>query len=422
MIDVHLLREQPDEVAAALARRGWERAEVEEVIALDDRRRELIGAVDDARAEQREVSQRIGGADPDERPALIEEAGEWKERVAELEAELEEAAEAADEALARVPNLPAEEAPEGGEGEGEVVDTVGSPPEHDFETADHVELLTEAGALDLERAAKTSGARFAYLIGDGARLELALAHYALDAAEEHGHVPVVPPVMVRREAMYGTGFLPTDEQQLFRTDERDDYYLVGTSEVPLASFHADEILAENDLPTRYAGWSPCFRREAGSHGQDTRGIFRVHQFEKVELFSFVDPERSAEEHQRILSLQRRIFSDLGLHFRVVDIPVGDLGASAARKFDLEAWIPSQRRYREITSTSNTTDYQARRLRVRVRRGQGDNRTLHTLNGTAVAIQRAIIALVETHQRPDGTVAVPAVLQPYLGGREVLLNR
>ncbi|HEX2029708.1 MAG TPA: serine--tRNA ligase, partial [Nitriliruptorales bacterium] len=269
----------------------------------------------------------------------------------------------------------------------------------------------------LERAAKVSGARFFYLKGEGALLELALVRYAMDVAERHGHLPVIPPVLVREQAMYGTGFFPTDQQQIFATRD-DDLYLVGTAEVSLAGMHLDEILDE--LPVRYAGFSTCFRREAGSYGKDTRGMFRVHQFDKVELFCFVPPEASSDEHQRILTMEEEIMRALGLHYRVVDIAVGDLGASAARKFDIEAWLPGQQTYRELTSCSNTTDYQARRLRVRYR-ADGATELVHTLNGTALAVPRTIIALVETHQRRDGSVAVPAALQPYLG-REVLFAR
>jgi seryl-tRNA synthetase len=292
---------------------------------------------------------------------------------------------------------------------------VGDKPTFDFEVRDHVDLLTAAGALDLERGAKVSGARFAYLLGDAVRLEFALVQYALQVAMRHGHVPVMVPTLVRREAMYGTGFLPTDEQQLFRTDDRDDLYLVGTAEVPLAGMHMDEII---DPPLRYVGYSPCYRREAGSHGKDTRGILRVHQFEKVELFSFVTPDQSSAEHERLLAIEEEIFTGLGLHYQVVDIPVGDLGASAARKFDIEAWMPGQDAFREVTSTSNTTDYQARRLKCRYRTDDGTG-LVHTLNGTAVALQRAIIAVVETHQQADGSVAVPEPLRPFLGGDQVL---
>jgi seryl-tRNA synthetase len=420
MIDPRLLRDDLDAVAAALARRGFDRADLDRLRAIDDRRRSLVAEVDDARAEQGNASRLIGRADPDERPTLIERASELKSRVAELEAQLAEVEADHARAFARVPNLPHPDAPEGVEGDGVVLRTLGTKPEFDFAPRDHVDLLEPPGAIDLARGAKVSGARFAYLKGEGALLEFALVRYAIDIAMAHGHTPVIPPVLVREPAMYGTGFLPTDEQQLFLTRD-DDFYLVGTAEVPLAALHLDELLDEDELPIRYVGYSPCFRREAGAHGKDTRGILRVHQFEKVELFSFVHPDRSDDEHQRILSIEEEIFSGLDIHAQVVDIPVGDLGASAARKYDLEAWLPGQDAYREVTSCSNTTDYQARRLKARIRVAGGDNVLVHTLNGTALAVQRAIIALVEQHQRADGTVLVPGPLQPYLG-REVLFAR
>jgi seryl-tRNA synthetase len=418
MIDLRLLRDEPDRVRAALARRGVDDATLDRLAALDESRRELIARVDEARAARNASSKAIGAASPDERPALIEAASLAKERVAALEAQLE-TAEAEQSALAAtIPNLPHPDAPDGHEGDGVVLRTFGTRPELDFEPRDHVELLEAADALDLTRGARTSGARFAYLKGEGALLELALVRYAIDVAMAHGHTPVIPPVLVREAAMYGTGFLPTDEQQLFVTRD-DDLYLVGTSEVPLAALHMDEVLEPDQLPLRYVGYSPCFRREAGAHGKDTRGILRVHQFEKVELFSFVAPGTSDDEHERILGIEEEIFTGLEIHAQIVDIPVGDLGASAARKFDLEAWMPGQQAYREITSCSNTTDYQARRLRARMRVADGDNVLVHTLNGTALAVQRAIIALVEQHQRADGTVRVPERLVPYLGC-EVLL--
>ena len=420
MIDPHRFRDDFDTVAQALARRGWDRSDLERLRALDERRRSLIAEVDRARAEQRSASKAIGQAAPEERQALIDEAAALKERVAQLEEDLTVAeAEHAVE-FARVPNLPDPAAPEGGEGEGVVLRTVGTQPAFDFAPRDHVDLLEPAGVLDLARGAKTSGSRFAYLKGEAALLEFALVRYALDVAMAHGHVPVIPPVLVRQEAMYGTGFLPTDEQQLFVTRD-DEFYLVGTSEVSLAAMHMDELLDPDDLPLRYAGFSTCFRREAGAHGKDTRGILRVHQFDKVELFAFVAPDASADEHERLLSIEEEIFSGLDIHYQVVDIPVGDLGASAARKFDLEAWLPGQDAYREITSCSNTTDYQARRLKARIRVPDGDNVLVHTLNGTALAVGRTIIALAEQHQRADGSVAVPERLQPYLG-REVLFER
>jgi seryl-tRNA synthetase len=420
MIDPRLLRDDRDAVAAALARRGFDRADLDRLRAIDDRRRSLVAEVDDARAEQGNASRLIGRADPDERPTLIERASELKSRVAELEAQLAEVEADHARAFARVPNLPHPDAPDGQEGDGIVRRTIGTKPTFDFTPRDHVDLLEPPGAIDLARGAKVSGARFAYLKGEGALLEFALVRYAIDIAMAHGHTPVIPPVLVREPAMYGTGFLPTDEQQLFLTRD-DDFYLVGTAEVPLAALHLDELLDEDELPIRYVGYSPCFRREAGAHGKDTRGILRVHQFEKVELFSFVHPDRSDDEHERILSIEEEIFSGLDIHAQVVDIPVGDLGASAARKYDLEAWMPGQDAYREVTSCSNTTDYQARRLKARIRVAGGDNVLVHTLNGTALAVQRAIIALVEQHQRADGTVLVPGPLQPYLG-REVLFAR
>jgi len=419
MIDIRLLRDDPDAVVAALGRRGIAEAEVRKLAGLDEVRRSLVQAVDEARAIQKEASRRIGTAPDDERDALIEQAAMLKEEVATLEAELAAAESGLSSRLAVIPNVPSPAAPDGEEGDGVVLRTVGDAPSFEFEPRSHVELMEAADAVDLERGARVSGSRFAYLKGDGALLEFALVRHALDVAMRHGHVPVIPPVLVREEAMYATGFLPTDEQQIFRTDDRDDLYLAGTSEVPLAALHMDEILDANKLPVRYAGFSTCFRREAGTYGKDTAGIFRVHQFDKVELFSFVDPADGEAEHERILAIEEEIFTGLGLHYQVVDIPVGDLGASAARKFDLEAWIPSHGRFREVTSCSNTTDYQARRLKCRVRR-EGGTDLVHTLNGTAVAIGRAIIAIVETHQRADGTVAVPEPLVPHLG-REVLFE-
>ena len=407
-------------MAAALARRGYDTDTLERLRELDDRRRALISQVDTARAEQGTASKAIGRAAAEERPELIDRAAEVKRRVGELEEQLQTVTVEHGAAFAAVPNLPHPDAPDGDEGDGEVLRHVGSKPVFDHEPRDHVDLLEAPGAIDLARGAKVSGSRFAYLVGEGALLELALVRYAMDVAMAHGHIPVIPPVLVREEAMYNTGFLPTDAQQIFTTRD-EDYYLVGTSEVPLAAMHADELFDPGELPRRLVGYSPCFRREAGSHGKDTRGILRVHQFEKVEMFAFTHPDESDAEHQRLLSIEEEIFTGLELHYRVVDIPVGDLGASAARKFDLEAWMPGQDAYREVTSCSNTTDYQARRLRARIRVADGDNVLVHTLNGTALAVQRAMIAIVEQHQRADGTVVVPERLRSYLG-REVLFAR
>jgi seryl-tRNA synthetase len=419
MIDVRLLREDPDTVMRSLARRGIDETTVGQILALDQRRREVIAEVEGLRSRQNELSRSIASASNEERPRLIAAATEIKEPLQVAEDELAEISEEFDDVLAAIPNFPDPRAPDGETDEDAVeIRRFGDRPEFDFTPQDHVDLLQAAGALDMSRAAKVSGARFFYLLGEGALLEFALVRYAMEIAERHGHVPVIPPVLVRSEAMYGTGFLPTDEQQIFVTRD-DDLYLVGTSEVALAAMRGDEVLDE--VPVRYAGFSTCFRREAGSYGRDTRGIFRVHQFDKVELFSFVAPDSSEEEHERILSIEEEIMGGLELHYRIVDIPVGDLGASAARKFDIEAWMPGQKAYREITSCSNTTDYQARRLRVRHRPEKGGSTQLvHTLNGTALAVARTIVALVEQHQHADGSVRVPEALQPYVG-REVLFG-
>ncbi|MDQ4129677.1 MAG: serine--tRNA ligase [Actinomycetota bacterium] len=415
MIDVRLFRDDRERVITALGRRGLSRQELERIMELERRRREVVAEVEGLRAEQKVRSRAIGTAPPAERPRLIELASELKEPLRRAEEELEALSKELAAELAAIPNLPDPEAPDGAEEDSVVVRLVGQAPAFDFPPRDHLELLEAVGALDLARAAKVSGARFYFLKGEGCLLELALVRYALDVAMRHGHKPVIPPVLVRHDAMFGTGFFPTDEQQIFAVRD-DDLYLVGTSEVPLAAMHMDEILDE--VPCRYVAFSTCFRREAGSYGKDTRGVFRVHQFDKVELFSFVAADASPGEHERILAIEEEIMGGLGLHYRVVDIAVGDLGASAARKFDLEAWLHGQQAYRELTSCSNTTDYQARRLRVRRRGADGGTELVHTLNGTALAVSRTIIALVETHQRGDGSVAVPEALVPYLG-REVL---
>ena len=329
-----------------------------------------------------------------------------------MEPDLQRVQEEIDALLARLPNLPHESAPDGASDEDNVLErTMGEPGAFDFEPRDHVELGERLGLLDLERAARTSGSRFVYLLGSAVWLQWALVRYALDAVTRRGFVPVIPPVLVREEAMYGTGFLPTDEAQIYVTRE-DDLYLVGTSEVPLASFHQDEILDAGALPVRYAGYSTCFRREAGTYGKDTRGMFRVHQFDKVEMFSFVEPGASWDEHEMLVSIQEEIVGSLGIPYRVMNVCTGELGASAAKKLDIEGWFPGQGRYRELTSCSNCTDYQARRLGVRVR-GEGGNQPVHTLNGTAVAVGRTIIAVLENHQREDGSVELPDVLHPYL---------
>ena len=344
---------------------------------------------------------------------LREESSALKAELKALEPELAELKQGQDELLAVLPNLPSPEAPDGSEPEDAVVlREVGERPEFGFEPLDHLELGQRHGWIEMEAAAEASGARFAYLLGDLVMLEMGLVRFALETLRGEGFVPVSPPVMVREQALYGTGFFPSERETIYEVP-RDELFLTGTSEVALASLHAGAKLPAGDLPLRYAGFSTCFRREAGAAGRDTRGIFRVHQFDKVEMFSFVHPDESGSEHERLLALQEDILGELEIPYRVVDIPAGDLGASAARKFDCEAWIPSQGRYREVTSCSNTTDYQARRLNCRYRPAQGASpEPIHTLNGTAVAVGRTLIALLENGQEEEGSVSMPAVLKEF----------
>ncbi len=418
MIDVRLLRENFAAVSAALGRRDVDARQLKALLALDEQRRALITEGDELRARQRQLGRAVGAAPKDEKAALIAETKAVSARLAELEPAQADVQLQIDAQLAVIPNLPHPEAPDGHTDDDAVeVATFGARRDFDFDIRDHVELGEPLGLIDIPRAVKVSGSRFTYLKGQAVLLELALVRYAMDKLASRGFEPVIPPVLTRQEALFGTAFLPTGEDQLYRI-ESEDLYLVGTSEVPLAGLHMDEILAAEDLPVRYAGFSTCFRREAGTYGKDTRGIFRVHQFDKVEMFSFVHPDESEAEHERLRAAQVDILTDLGLHGRVVDIAVGDLGSSAARKYDLEVWLPGQRAYRELTSASNCTDYQARRLRCRYRVAEGETAPLHTLNGTAIAVGRTLIALLETHQRPDGTVAVPEPLQPWFGNDHI----
>ncbi|HKP89481.1 MAG TPA: serine--tRNA ligase [Thermoleophilaceae bacterium] len=402
MLDLKQLREDPDGVRAALERRGLPGERVDEVLELDSRRRELLPEVEGMRAEQKRASQAIADAkrSGSDASAAIEEMQGMSRRVKELQAEVGEVEERLSARLAELPNLPAESAPV----DDEVIREVG---EAGRSGADHLELL--GSLVDMEAGARLSGSRFAYLRGPLVMLELALVRWAMELLTGEGFEPVIAPVLVREEALFGTGFLPDTEQQIYELP-KDDLYLSGTSEVALAQLHAGQILGPGELPRRYAGFSSCFRREAGAAGKDTRGIFRVHQFDKVEMFAFVAPEDAAAEHARLLSIEEQLLGELGLPYRVVDIAVDDLGASAARKFDLEAWLPGQGQYRELTSCSNTTDFQARRLEIRVRpEGGGRPVVAHTLNGTAVAVGRTIIALLENGQREDGSVELPEAL-------------
>jgi seryl-tRNA synthetase len=408
VLDLRLIRRDPDAVRAALARRGdADISALDRVLALDVRRREILPRLEGLRAAQNAANQAIAaakkaGEGADEAIARMRdvaaEAKALEEEVAQVDAELTAT-------LAQLPNIPDETAAP----EDTVIREVGEPWVPSWPARDHLELAGP-DRIDMERGARLSGSRFAYLRGDIARLELSLVSWALDLLAEQGFEAVIPPVLVREEALYGTGFLPDTEQQIYHLPA-DGLYLAGTSEVALASLHAGEILEE--LPKRYAGFSPCFRREAGAAGKDTRGIFRVHQFDKVEMFSFVDPATSPDEHERLLAIEESIMQALNLPYRVVNIAVNDLGASAAKKYDCEAWLPSQQRYRELTSTSNTTDYQARRLEIRHRPAGGKGTEIvHTLNGTAVAVGRTLIAMLENGQQEDGSVVLPEALRAY----------
>jgi seryl-tRNA synthetase len=408
VLDLKAIRSEPDAARAALARRGDGSDErLDRALALDQRRRAILPELESLRADKNVASRRIGerqraGEDAGEAIAAVKQVGEREQA---LDAELKEVEVELEPLLASLPNPPDESAADADE----VLREVGVAG---ASGRDHLELLGRL--VDLEAGARVSGARFAYLKGPLVMLELALVRWALGLLAERGFEPVVPPVLVRGEALYGTGFLPDTEQQIYRVPD-DDLYLVGTSEVPLAGLHAGELLDEAELPVRYAGFSPCFRREAGAAGRDTRGIFRVHQFDKVEMFAFVRPEESRSEHERLLAIEEEIMAALGLPYRVVNIAVDDLGASAAKKYDLEVWLPGQERYRELTSCSNTTDYQARRLDARYRPAEGaGTRHPHTLNGTAVAVGRTIIALVENGQQEDGSVELPAVVAEHGG--------
>jgi seryl-tRNA synthetase len=408
VLDLKRIRQDPEGVREALTRRGEDAVGgLDRVIELDARRRALLPELEGLRAEQNEANARIkGSTDPAAREEEIAAMREVAVRAKELERELTSVEADLQTALVPLPNLPDPTAAPGLKDD--LVREAGAIPEFDFEPRDHLELAGER--IDMDRGANLSGSRFAYLKGDLVMLELALVRWVLEKLRTHGFEPVIPPVLVRERALYGTGFLPDTEQQIYRLAE-DDLFLVGTSEVALATLHDGEILEAERLPLRYAGFSPCFRREAGAAGKDTRGIFRVHQFDKVEMFSFVAPEESLQEHERILAIEEEILGELGLPYRVLNIAVGDLGNSAAKKYDCEAWLPSQGRYRELTSCSNTTDYQARRLNIRLRRDK-QVETLHTLNGTAVAVGRTIVALLENGQSEDGAVTLPECLVPF----------
>jgi seryl-tRNA synthetase len=420
VIDPRVLRDDPDRVRAAQAKRGLSDDVVDRALAADSARRQAIADFEAKRAEQKASGALVAKAQGEEKQALLAQVKDLAASVKQAEAARNAAEAAWDEASKAIPNPAADEAPSGGEDDFVLLETVGTPRDFEaegFQPRDHVELGKLLGAIDIERGAKVSGSRFYYLTGVGAQLELALVGMAMDQAREAGFTEVIPPSLVKPRAMEGTGFLGQAADDVYRI-EGQDLYLVGTSEVAMAAYHSDETLDLREMPLRYAAFSPCFRKEAGSHGKDTRGIIRVHWFDKVEMFVFCDPAEAEAQHARLLAWEQEFIGLLELPYRVIDVAAGDLGLSAARKFDCEAWIPTQGRYREITSTSNCTDFQARRLGIRGRFSDGV-RPLATLNGTLCAVPRIIVALLENHQQADGSVRIPDALRPLLGGRELL---
>lgn len=415
MIDLKFLRENPDVVRESQRIRGEDPALVDQLLEADEKRREAIKSADDLRAEHKAFGKKISQASPEERPALLEGSNELKSRVKAAE-------EAEAEALAKVNEIQmlfgnvVTDAPAGGEDDYIVLEHVGTPRTFDFEPKDHLDLGESLGLIDVKRGTKVGGARFYYLTGDGAFLQLGMLNLAAQKARENGFQLMIPPVLVRPEVMSGTGFLGAHSDEIYYL-ERDDLYLVGTSEVALAGYHQDEIIDLSDGPIKYAGWSSCFRREAGSYGKDTRGILRVHQFDKLEMFVYCKPEEAVAQHQALLNMEREMLAAVEVPYRIIDVAGGDLGSSAARKFDTEAWVPTQNTYRELTSTSNCTTFQARRLRIRYRDESGKAHTAATLNGT-LATTRWLVAILENNQQADGSVIVPEALRPFVG-KEVL---
>ncbi|MGO2141501.1 MAG: serine--tRNA ligase [Leucobacter sp.] len=417
MIDPVLLRNDPDIVKRSQRARGNDESVVDEALAADAARREARGEFERLRSEQKSVGETVKTAAKEDKPALIAKAQEFAAQVKAAEAKAKEADQSFERVASRIENIVIDGVPEGGEDNFVTLRTVGEIPEFDFEPRDHLALGELLGAIDMERGAKVSGARFYFLRGVGARLEIALMNMALDLAMRNDFTPLITPTLVKPEIMGGTGFLGEHADEVYHLKDQD-LYLTGTSEVALAGYHSDEILDISSGPVRYAGWSTCYRSEAGSHGKDTRGILRVHQFNKLEMFVYTDPANAEAEHDRLVAWQEEMLQALGLSYRVIDVAAGDLGSSAARKFDIEAWVPTQGTYRELTSTSNCTTFQSRRLQTRFRTESGKTAPVATLNGT-LATTRWIVAILETHQNADGSVTVPEALRPYLGGLEVL---
>ncbi|HSJ28981.1 MAG TPA: serine--tRNA ligase [Acidimicrobiia bacterium] len=412
MIDIAVLRNDRPALARSLARRGLD-VDLEALSSLDEEIRRVRSEAESVRSEQKEAGRRIAQLSGGEKTEAIAEMGRVSERFKDLTARADELQERFDALWITIPNLVDESAADGHTDADNVeIARRGEPRAFDFEPRDHAALGDLLGVIDTDRGAKVSGSRFGFLKGKAVMLEFALVRFALEKLEAAGFTPMAPPVLVREQALFGTGFFPTDSEQVYAVPS-DDLFLVGTSEVPMAAYHSDEILDPGDLPIRYAGFSTCFRREAGTYGKDTGGIFRVHQFDKVEMFAFVAPDLSKDEHERLLGIEEEIVSAYEVPYRIVNVAAGDLGSSAAKKYDIEAWFPAQQAYREVTSCSNTTDFQSRRLRIRMR-GERSNEYVHTLNGTAVAVGRSILTILENHQQADGSVVIPEALRPYTG--------
>jgi seryl-tRNA synthetase len=423
MLDLNLFRDNPARIKADLKKRNMDESMVDKVVELDAKNRELMQEVEAASAKKNEANQKIAQLQGDDKQKAIAEMKAVGESVKEATQQQQSVEAELMELLAGIPNITHDSTPAGPDESGNLVEsTHGKPAEFDFEPKDHVQLGKDLSILNIEDAVRMSGTRFAYLMGEAALLEFALIQYVMHKLVTKGFTPVVPPVLVREQAMYATGFFPADRNEVYHVnpkvdedDDNDDLYLVGTSEVPLTMLHAGKILDLKDLPMRYVGFSTCFRREAGTYGKDTQGIIRVHQFDKLEMFSFCPPDKSEEEHEFIRSIEEEIMQELGFAYQVVNICSGDLGHPAAKKYDLEAWIPTQGKYRELTSCSNCTDYQARRAKIRYKTDEGKNEFVHTLNGTACAIGRTLVAIMENFQQKDGSITIPNVLQPYMNG-------
>ncbi|MEX1006038.1 MAG: serine--tRNA ligase [Acidimicrobiia bacterium] len=412
MIDINVLRNDPETLEASLARRGID-IDVSELAEMDAEVRRVRHESETLRSEQREAGKRIAQLSGEEKESAIAEMGRVSDRFKELSTRADELQADFDARWVTLPNLVDTSAADGlTDADNVEIARHGDMKEFDFDPQDHAALGESLDIIDTDRGAKVSGSRFGYLKGKAVLLELALVRFALDTLLEAGFTPMAPPVLVREQALFGTGFFPGDRDQVYEVPA-DDLYLVGTSEVPMAAYHTDEILEPEDLPIRYAGFSTCFRREAGTYGKDTAGIFRVHQFDKVEMFTFVLPEVSKDEHERLLEIEQQIVDAYEVPYRIVNVAAGDLGSSAAKKYDIEAWFPTQEAFREVTSCSNTTDFQSRRLKIRYR-GEKGNELVHTLNGTAVAVGRSILAIIENHQQADGSVVIPEALRPYTG--------